>query len=741
MKGRGVVALCVSFNGLFRIRDVEEMGLVSHTEEASFNYFVLLLVRLLFNELADLTMDTAGQFDRFIHLFYDDYKDKNFNCKDVSTQARELVESRAGRGTSRDVVVLLVDEIGKLRTGTAELTCNCLGMEVPHLIRSGSCSLADGGSGLGLAIMSAMESSLMLAERSVSGRDAESLDYIPAGDRVLQHNRLLDAMRLGTIDGGVVLPSTTNNTDWSLQLNLDSRVARLRVRDAAEVFVLLGGGVWRAIELLANLLREDPRQPLLSILVKVEGMLVTDSASVFLGFQSLLGEVNVLLRDHVLAATVLPDKVSEEALVLPGVAHGPHDASAAAAADDSANNDDEDAADFAPAGTNDLAGAMDDAHKRATHAKVKRHVLAARVWESALTCRVTDLTWDLAVALGLITANRSSFLTPDMIPLTLIRALDYNRVSPSSNLWRALRDILQVVTVSAEEQRHSKGTVLRAKEKFDWCGWELFLLHWEHPIYAARALRPGRWGAATFAEIYGRRATHQGRGPLLSQVMVDATVERTGVVYLAGVVVQQQGSTAPSLADLLGGRTPEEEMFCTVYKLRKSEAYVDGVCFYRAVNTVPGVVQCGELVAVFLQAKHSTPTAGTTSGQDLQDSLNKLDANQWSSFDDGALMKTWRRRSVFVYACMRQVNLPGDKLSGHQAANSFVLSEDDLKELLGNTIFSIARGLYMLHPPQSSRSPASTRVKPVGRAGGAIKRSPKWSTGTMGKHRSMHNAT
>lgn len=266
----------------------------------------------------------------------------------------------------------------------------------------------------------------MLAQRSVSGRDAEPLDYIPAGDRVLQHNRLLDAMRLGTIDGGVVLPSTTINTDWSVQLNLDSLVARLRIRDAAEVFVQLGGGVWRAIELLANLLRKDPRQPLLSILFKVEGMLVTDSASVFLGFQSFRGEVNVLLRDHVLAATVLPDKVSEEAFVLPGVAHGPHDASAAAAADDSASNDYEDAADFAPAGTNDLAGAVDDAHKRAKHAKVKRHVLAAHVWESALTCRVTDLTWDHAVALGLITANRSLFLTPDMIPLTLIVGKTYH---------------------------------------------------------------------------------------------------------------------------------------------------------------------------------------------------------------------------------------------------------------------------------------------------------------------------
>lgn len=254
--------------------------------------------------------------------------------------------------------------------------------------------------------------------------------------------------------------------------------------------------------LLANLLWEDPRQPLLSILIKVEGMLVTDSASVFLGFQSFWGELNVLLRDHVLAANFLTEKVSQEALVLPGVADGPHGGAAAAAADDAAQKDYEDAGDIAPESTNDLAGAVNDVYKRAKHAKVKRHVLASRVWESASICRATDLTWGSALALGLIKANRGSLRMPDMIPLTLIRARDDNRVSPSLNLWRALRDILQVVTVSAKDKRDKRGAVLRAKEMSDWCGRELLLLHWEHLIYAARELRPGLWCAAIFAEIY-----------------------------------------------------------------------------------------------------------------------------------------------------------------------------------------------------------------------------------------------
>lgn len=123
-------------------------------------------------------------------------------------------------------------------------------------------------------------------------------------------------------------------------------------------------------------------------------------------------------------------------------------------------------------------------------------------------------------------------------------------MSSSSNLWDSLREILHVATAVADEQRDSNGNELRCTTKFDWCGWELFFLYWERLISAARALRPGKWGSVTFKELYGRRSFYVGKSALLSTVLVDATVERTAVVYLAGSGEQQTGTSSTTLKDV-----------------------------------------------------------------------------------------------------------------------------------------------------------------------------------------------
>lgn len=110
-------------------------------------------------------MDSAKVFDDFIIMLYGQYRDKKFKFADVHAAARDLVATRASRGASSDDVVLLVDEIGKLRVNHARPTCTRLFMDICHPIRSESCSLVEAGSGLGVAVMTSMNSALMLAER------------------------------------------------------------------------------------------------------------------------------------------------------------------------------------------------------------------------------------------------------------------------------------------------------------------------------------------------------------------------------------------------------------------------------------------------------------------------------------------------------------------------------------------------------------------------------------------------
>lgn len=308
VKGRGVVVFAANFNGSSKR---EEVGLAARQDEANQNFYMLLHVRLLYNELADLKQDPMGQFDAFIKKFYKDYAAGEFSCDDVLVEVEELVETRAGRGRRSDVASLLVDEIGKLRAGHAETTCARLGVDIPYLIRSESWTLMEVSPGLGVAVITAMESSLMLAERSASGRNAVPIDYIPEGELMAQIPRLVESMRLaGALHGGKGIVFNSDRLRSFISLNVGGRDVDLQANHAAEVLVMLGGLVWRSVELLALQLRQDPRRAVLTILFNVEKRLVADSSSIFFGLSSFWGAENVHLRDHVLAATFLPDRVA-----------------------------------------------------------------------------------------------------------------------------------------------------------------------------------------------------------------------------------------------------------------------------------------------------------------------------------------------------------------------------------------------------------------------------------------------
>lgn len=296
-----------------------------------------------------------------------------------------------------------------------------------------------------------------------------------------------------------------------------------------------------------------------------------------------------------------------------------------------------------------------------------RAKLAMEVWERTNNISPDGLTWGNTAALGLLTSRRALKVIPATIPLVLPRALQDENLTPSSNLWGALRAITREATASAGDIHDDEGTQLRTAVMYAWCGWELFLLRWEHLISAARALRPHAWRSVTFGDLYGRQShvpCYQGRSPLLQQILVNAAVERTGIIFLCGAGEKAADPSAVTLDDILAGRLPDHEMLRAVYKAPIGTASLDGVCFCKSVSSVPGVVVEGELVAVFPQAKYSVPTASTSTGkkhvEKSLDLLGAVDADahkqERTLFGDRMISDRWRQRSVFVYACMCKVS-------------------------------------------------------------------------------------
>lgn len=88
--GRRVVLLAAKFNDRFVVQTQEANGLESRTDEFGSNFYLLLYVRVLFNELA--MMEAPSQnLTRFLKHFFTDYEDRRFNFRDAYEEAHELV--------------------------------------------------------------------------------------------------------------------------------------------------------------------------------------------------------------------------------------------------------------------------------------------------------------------------------------------------------------------------------------------------------------------------------------------------------------------------------------------------------------------------------------------------------------------------------------------------------------------------------------------------------------------------
>jgi len=199
---------------------------------------------------------------------------------------------------------------------------------------------------------------------------------------------------------------------------------------------------------------------------------------------------------------------------------------------------------------------------------------------------------------------------------------------------------------------------------------------------------------------------------VLSDVRVDVTVQRTGVIYLAGAVARENDPmSAWTGNDLFGGRVPEDVMYRTMFKLPNPAPAFDGVGFHRALNDVPGLVSRGKPVAEWYQDKHCAPVASTTQrARDVEQSLNRMgwvgdDAAATHFYGGQEVYHEWGRRSVCIFVCMQNVGCI-EHVNHPLAANTFVLGESGLHVLLGHTMYCLARALYLLHPVHASSATA-----------------------------------
>lgn len=305
---------------------------------------------------------------------------------------------------------------------------------------------------------------------------------LPPGDLGAQKIRLVDAMQKSRRPAGGsprTLPTVASHS-WRLYRDTQTNII---IEDlcAAEVYALLGGMLWRSVELFVNALLGSPDHMLLDVLLRVEEQLVKNSAGDGPSYTSLWEPRNNDFRNNVLAAALLPVHVVESDLVL-SPARG-----MAVPRTEAVHDTKEDEGDISQLPRKDLLNLR---IKLAREAYLRPKTYA-------------DLTWGDELALRLFMANRGTRFRPSLNPLFLLRALgEAGSLSPSL-LWNDLRKIVQVFTEPARNQYDTDGRPLAVETKLSWCGWELFMLHWEVLVSAARAVRQGQCASTTYSRSVG----------------------------------------------------------------------------------------------------------------------------------------------------------------------------------------------------------------------------------------------
>lgn len=655
------VVMGISFNGSFRLLD-EELQCVKYER----GYYLLLLVRILFCELAYFGAAPRQLFTQFVEGFYMDLDAGRFSVTDVRNEVRALFLNKARRGGPSSKLVLFVDEINNLlTTQVGARVCGSLGMDVRYPVRSEACSLTDLAGGV--SVMTSLEAGLMLDEQTVSGRSARVVQEIEPPPFHLLVSLMFRALSERQRD-----PRDSRY----LIMSIGAKRTSMKLLECAEIYAVASGSTWRTAINVFIMLSVAAKLDFLEIMQAVDirssvGLLDRTPSN---PLPNDLWSTSPAFRDAVLASTILSQNVRADTFVLPRASGTKASAAAAATM-----------LDIKPATWSDAT--VDD-KAREELAKEKFSVGQLRAEE--------DLCYGDVRALGLVTAGGNRIFQPELTCLSLAMAVSEPR--EPSILWDAFVCVMQVVSEKGEPVNNqaaagktdqvAAGMADQSVAKLMGVRWEQFVLRWEGMHSIARSFHEPKYSAITLRELYGGGATYVGDCNLLQDELVNAAVARKVVKKLRGKNVDGS-DRLETVTALLSSSYSREERCKTVYELPTNCPCFDGAFFFETRD--------GEVV-VWVQTKTRGAAAFPANNVPaILKALNERKTELISLFGGQEQYDYWLSRSCYLYVLDNDLASSEDVMeNGDWTQRSIVRTRGDLVQLFGRTFVSAGRLVRLL---------------------------------------------
>lgn len=301
------------------------------------------------------------------------------------------------------------------------------------------------------------------------------------------------------------------------------------------------------------------------------------------------------------------------------------------------------------------------------------------------------ITWDLARRAGLVLGSGRSF-RPRLSVITMLKLID--REESKKLLFHDImsRQLGHTVDQTASSSGAEGGA---------WRRWESFAPETEVSHAIARSLKGSEYKSVSLKELMvSGECAYAGKGRLLNEVMVDASLPRKGVVV-------------QDIKSLLTLSDHDDDVLDYVYRLPDNFPGIDAVMFFRCVSAPHNVKLAGKNIAVVVQYKHSDDAADTyLRGKEILNDWRKIEKelfqvepvmpqNRFLLENRLQLIKeTWKDRIVYLNVANRKclsvkprVSKSDGDFVHHCSANAVVLGRKHMGSLLGRTYFDFSRGM------------------------------------------------
>lgn len=724
-----LAVLCVSFSGYFETTPEDE-DTVQSTQEPR----IMLYTRIMFAAWAELGGKPDVNFRAFAKAVRDDIQDERTSIGII----REEVETMILQYCEDKHLVLIIDEINKLGPGSGgSALCDALGADARALVRSEACRLAS-TCGRGSGLFTSLERGIMVAETSSSGRPGHAVGSVQLASPADHVGMMVSVLSAKLPDGGLLAAP-----------QVFTRVYRL-----GQLFAFLGGGHWRAAELVAGELARGPVPGLLALCEKVHNDLPS-TLLLRLGREAdgktgkraipLVDLSSAALSDYVddvFSAVILREEVQRDRAVLPR---------------------DQDLllreAEPEPTGVTELEAAERLYHNRG------RTLFAA--------------TWDDLARLGIVSATGVYSFVPDIVPATVVALMQRTGMRQTA-LQMALGELVDIALscnvlqdgkepnktlevnqgiqaddgsmkhseLDAEQDETAGGpaaaeldqaseaatvaeldeeaetaayavadhdkaaeaaadaVATQCNEQAAWRTWELFVASWPRLESVARSLRPKGVAECTLHDLLGRYATHSGGAAVLRAVKVKTSIGKGKVVLLERCQFDGRAVTLQRLISLY----PKEELLQTVFLFPTNFQSFDIASFYEAANDVDGVVKNGDMTVLLTQAKHYGIERVSKTGWSVVKKCVKALEHVDAVLGDAEFCAEWRPRMVYAYFSNQELTSSEAPLEGAWEPRTIVLARADTTTLLGNMVSCLSQAIGLPAPVVASNTPSSRRA-------------------------------